>query len=200
LDRGFPTTADAFGPRWLAEHSHVAPTTAVIVVDAGSGPSVVVQALWGASDAVLLVTAPDAASVVNGYALLKLLRAAADPTVYCLVNRVQDAAVAGTVFGRIHRASRRFLGLEPRPAGFVPEDRAFAVAEGGGTPLVLAVPAGTARERLLRAASAVSEGLQAVRAENYPLISCQERLNLEPRSDRYTRTLSVAEQPLNYSD
>lgn len=196
LQNAGPSLDDWFDPRWLAELPRVGPSTEMVVVDGGSGPNAATQAMWGVCDVALLVFAPDPASVINGYAILKLLRSAGEPTVYGLVNRAPDAATAGSVIGRIHRASRRFLGLEPRPAGFVPGDQAFA-APG---PLVLSQTASAARDRLLRTACALGEALQAAEGDEDPVISCQERFNLEPESDRYTRTLSVAESPLDFAD
>jgi flagellar biosynthesis protein FlhG len=191
---------DAMDPRWIGQLAQASPSTEVIVVDGGSGPNDSIEALWPVSHAVLLVLAPDPAAVVNGYAVLKLLRSAGDPLVYCLVNRAASAAAAGAVFGRIHRASRRFLGLEPRPAGFVPEDPMIGSMDAMAAPLVLGRRPAPARERLIRAACAVGEALHAETAEEFSVISCQERFNPEPNPDRYTRTLSVADQPLNFAD
>ena len=197
-DRRRPPACDGTDPRWITELAHVVPATEIVVVDAGHGPSTILRSLWGTGDAALLVTSPDPTSLVGGYTLLKLLHGTEPrPAVYGLVNRATNAAVAGTVFGRMHRACLRFLALELRPAGFVPHEPALDPAK---TPLVLGSTACPARERLVRAASTLNEGLQAARTGDFSVISCQERFNLETKSDRYTRTLSVAEQPLNYVD
>lgn len=188
----------AFGPQAMAELSLLALPPEVVLVDAGSGLTPTLATLWEAADAALVVTTPDMTAVVNTYALLKLLRGPRPPLVYCLVNRAADSAAAGLVFGRIHRVCRRFLSLEPRPAGYVPDDPAFAVAQESGSPLVLSRSA--AADRLVRAACALNEGLQASGAAKIRRVSEEERFNFKPRTGRYRRTLSVAEQPSNSAD
>ncbi len=190
--------ADADSHRWIAELAHVAPDTEVVVVDGGNGTRSGMQAIWEASEAALLVTTPDPPAVLRVYTLLKLLHSGGPrPLIYCLINRASDATTAGAVFARLHQACRRFLDLDLRPAGFVPQE--LVLDSGRREPSHFEQLAQPVRERLLRAASALSEGLRSAEAE-FPVISCQERFNLEPRSDRYTRTLSVADQPLDFAD
>ena len=198
LARQLPGPAMAFDPRWMTELAQLALPPELVVVDAGSGVNPLVGRLWKAADAALIVTTPDTPSVINTYAFLKQLRSPLQPIVYCLVNRAADSAAAGVVFARIHRACRRFLALEPRPVGFLPDDPALAAAHSRGEPLLPGRSA--AAQRLVRAASAVSEGLQAAGEQRLSRISEQEQFNFEPSDDRYSRTLSVAEQPLNYAD
>jgi flagellar biosynthesis protein FlhG len=192
--------ADANHHRWIAELAHVAPGTEVVVVDGGNGSRTGMQAIWEASTVALLVTSPDPPSVLRVYTRLKLLHTGGPrPWIYCLVNRAPDAATAGAVFARLHQACRRFLDLDLRPAGFVPQEPSLTRDERRHAPQPLVQLAQPVRERLIRAASALCEGLHGVDAK-FPVISCQERFNLEPRSDRYTRTLSVADQPINFAD
>jgi flagellar biosynthesis protein FlhG len=199
--RKLSLASDLASARWIKELVHLAPSTEIIVVDAGSGPHAAITSLWEISDVALLVISAEPEAIVGGYTLLKLLLAEAPhASVYGLVNRATSAAAAGTAFARIHRACRRFLALELRPAGFVPHDPAFALAETSGTPIVLAPAGRPARDRLVRAAYTLNEGTQAVRANSFSVISSEERFNLEPRSDRYTRTLSVADQSVDFAD
>jgi len=200
---GHPLTAtEEDASRWIAELAHVAPGAEVMVVDGGNGSRPDMQPLWETSDVALLVTTPDPPAVLRVYTLLKRLHtaAAASPLIYCLINRAPDTAAAGAVFARIHQACRRFLGVELRPAGFVPQVPALTLDAGRQKAQHFAQLPPSVRERLIRAASALSEGLQGVGAHPLPLVFGQERFNLEPRSDRYTRTLSVADQPLNFAD
>ena len=93
-----------------------------VVVDAGSGLNRVVRRFWRGSDAILLVTTPDLTAVMDGYAAIKVNRAAAVPTA-AAVNFCGDDAKASEVFSRLERACRRFLGLDLAYAGRVRKDR-----------------------------------------------------------------------------
>jgi MinD-like ATPase involved in chromosome partitioning or flagellar assembly len=92
----------------------------VAVVDAGSGRGRFARDLWRAADALLVVTTPDAASIRECYAAIKvLLDTPAASALQILVNLAESSAVAVDVHARIDAACRRFLGWQALSAGYV---------------------------------------------------------------------------------
>lgn len=96
-----------------------------ILVDNSPGviPSVISLCL-SSRDLVILAT-PDATSITDAYALIKVLKENGlwwSPLV--LVNRAMSPAQAQRVFNRIHETARERLKLNCRFLGFLPEDPA----------------------------------------------------------------------------
>lgn len=136
-----------------------------VVIDAGNGAGRVAHRFWHAADRVLLVTTPDAASVLNAYTLVKLL-AGGDATVpvETLVNMAPSAAVAEETHARLGRACFRFLGLRPQEAGTVPWSASIAEAGRRSEAFVLTAPRSPAARRLRALAQTLTTGEQSPKA------------------------------------
>lgn len=95
-----------------------------LVVDAGNQPSELAAALWTLADRLLVVTSPEAAAVMDTYALIKtMLSGGSVPDwIGLAVNHVADPQVAADVHRRIDLSCRRFLGLTVQLAAVVPHD------------------------------------------------------------------------------
>ena len=108
--------------RLLRQFQTLGPHADWLVVDAGISPSELMARLWGAADRLLLVTSPEAAAVMDTYALVKTLLSR--QVVHChlslVVNQAQDEAAALDVHRRIDQSCRRFLGLSIDYAGCIP--------------------------------------------------------------------------------
>ena len=113
--------------RLLKQMKTLGPHADSFVVDAGNQPSEFTARLWSAADRLLLVTSPEAAAVMDTYALLKTLlsRHAVCPYPILLVNQADDDAVATDVHRRIDQSCRRFLGLSIGFAGGLPRHPAI---------------------------------------------------------------------------
>jgi flagellar biosynthesis protein FlhG len=111
-----------------------------VLVDAGSGSSRVMRRFWEAADGVLLVVQSDSASVMDAYALVKLVCNENPPPapIAAIVNGAE--AEAADVLERLNRACRRFLGFTITAAGHVPHDAGVAQASVAGKPLLLHSP------------------------------------------------------------
>ena len=95
----------------------------VVVIDLGSGRNAFVRRFWQSCDSLLLVTTPDASTIMDSYAAIKVLWSAdVKAPVQTVVNFVADSRGPNGVHERIAEASRRFLGLNTTPAGHVPTD------------------------------------------------------------------------------
>lgn len=97
------------------------------VIDAGNRLDGVALHLCGQSDALVMVTTGDVASVVGAFAAVKsLLGFCGDdhrPAMYLLVNMARSARVAEIVYYRLARTCRRVLGVELRSAGRLPRSK-----------------------------------------------------------------------------
>ncbi len=104
----------------------------VLMLDAGSSRNHFVRRFWQAASIVLMVTTPDAASVMETYAAIKVLLAGdTSIPVYTVVNFAVDESNAQVVHERVRGTCKRFLGLRTAPLGDVPviTDRAPIVGE-----------------------------------------------------------------------
>lgn len=139
--------------RLLAELQGLGAEADIIVVDVGDGSSRLVRRFWQAADAVLLVTTPELASIMDSYASIKVLAGDDDSMpVYCLVNMASGAAVAEDVQARLARACLRLLGIHLRALGHLADDPQVAMAGKAGEPFVLAAPGCPSARRIRRLA------------------------------------------------
>lgn len=110
----------------------------IVVLDAGSGAGPVARSYWLAADEVLLVTLPDALSIMDSYATIKLvLDGQYEANIRTLVNRAEAADAAEDVHQRLAVSCRRFLGIEIADAGYVLDDPQVAAAVRSQLPVVL---------------------------------------------------------------
>jgi flagellar biosynthesis protein FlhG len=145
--------------RLLDELARLGPHADYIVIDAGSSLSRVVRRFWQAADRVLIVTSPEAASVTNAYAAIKLLAPAnRRAPIETLVNLAQTAAEAAEIGQRLARACRRFLALDVAGGCYLPFDPRIAAAGKARTPFVLSPAAPAAGVQLERLASRLTAG------------------------------------------
>lgn len=93
----------------------------LLFVDVGSSRNSFVRRFWRAASMVVMVTTPDAASVQDSYAAIKVLLAGdTSIPVYTLVNFAGDPSSAALVHERLRATCKRFLGLRISPLGEAP--------------------------------------------------------------------------------
>jgi flagellar biosynthesis protein FlhG len=110
--------------RLLRQLRSLMPHADWLIVDAGSQPSELMAQLWGEAHTVMLVSSPDAVSVMDTYALVKTLltrRTLARPPAL-VINKLGDSESAADVHRRIDQSCRRFLGLAVDFAAGLPDD------------------------------------------------------------------------------
>jgi flagellar biosynthesis protein FlhG len=98
-------------------------STDIVVLDAGNSASRMAGRCWQEADAVLAVTTPHSAAVMETYAAIKLLwpreRSGA---IHLLVNMAADRQSADDVYNRLAKACHRFLAVQVLSAGHVAVD------------------------------------------------------------------------------
>ena len=121
-----------------------------LVVDSAAGISEQTVAFAAACDLVLVVTTPDLTAVTDAYAFIKVLHQKSPHQVpLVLVNRVDPTActdprdseqTGARVAERITGVCQRFLDMEPRWIGTIPEDRSVVRSVAARRPVVLFDP------------------------------------------------------------
>ncbi len=141
-----------------------------LVVDSAAGISEQTLVFASACDEVLVVTTPDLTAMTDAYAFIKVLVTKRPGLVPLLVvNRVDasshdpyaDEHSGARVAERITNVCMKFLALEPRWVGSVPDDRAVVRSVSSRRPVVLGEPGTTAAV--------------AIQALSVPLISTLDR-------------------------
>lgn len=96
-----------------------------LLVDTGAGISNNVIDMVSGADRVMVVTSLEPTSVVDAYAMIKILTAS-NPAkeIGLLVNGARDQAEADLVFRQLDIAATRFLHRRIQPYGYVPTDPA----------------------------------------------------------------------------
>jgi flagellar biosynthesis protein FlhG len=122
-----------------------------LLVDSAAGISDQTVGFAAACDLVLVVTTPDLTAVTDAYAFIKVLHQRQPRQVPLLVvNRVDQEAPAdpreseqtgARVAERIGSVCQRFLDMEPRWVGTIPEDRSVVKSIAARRPVVLFDPA-----------------------------------------------------------
>ncbi|MGC4031602.1 MAG: MinD/ParA family protein [Tepidisphaeraceae bacterium] len=113
----------------------------VILIDTGAGLHANVLSFTRAADHVLVVTTPEPTAITDAYAVVKVIvRDGQDRTMSLLVNQVNNADEAKSVYDRISKVARQFLGVGLFDAGFVYADPNVPAAVRKRTPFVLWSP------------------------------------------------------------
>lgn len=139
--------------RLVAELDALGAYADVLVIDCGESREALARRLWQAADAVLLLSTTATESMMDAYALAKLLLADAPAAqLWTLITQAADAASADEIQQRLAAACRRFLGRDAGAAGNIPADPALAAAVEAGKPLALAAPCSEAARAIERLA------------------------------------------------
>ncbi|MGC4003492.1 MAG: AAA family ATPase [Pirellulales bacterium] len=126
----------------------------VVVLDAGSGATPVMRALWRLSDLVMTVIAPQSLALMDAYALIKWLSSTApQATLACFVNKAPDAETSERIAGKVREAAASFCGTEVEAWPGIPEDSAVTACDAVRTPWWFESPTGPAALALDRLAT-----------------------------------------------
>jgi flagellar biosynthesis protein FlhG len=130
--------------RLLRQLDSLRPHADWLLVDAGNQPCELAARLWSAADTVMLVTAPDAVSVMDTYALIKTLlsRESLARPPELVVNRLHETDNAPDVHRRIDQSCRRFLGLPVEFAAAIPLEPGLGGSAAERGPAILREPQG----------------------------------------------------------
>ena len=112
-----------------------------LVVDVGAGIGAVQTAVAGATAHTLLVVNPEALSIANAYACLKVLSTEQGLRhAYIVPNRITSAVQVDEIAGSLGTLVDRFLDLDITVLPSIPLDPAVAAAAEVGVPLLVHSP------------------------------------------------------------
>ena len=112
-----------------------------VLIDAAAGIGSNVRLALSIADEVLVVMTPEATSLTDAYALVKVAsKYKINIPFQVLVNRVRLAGDAREMYSCLNSASKSFLGIEAGYAGYVYRDRIVERATREQTPFVLSFP------------------------------------------------------------
>ncbi len=101
----------------------------VIIIDTGAGISDAVLSFIYASHEIILVTTPEPTSVTDAYAVLKAIKnnqiGEMEKHISVLVNRVSDDEEGLDIFDKLNKVTKKFLDMELKNIGFLPEDKSL---------------------------------------------------------------------------
>ena len=120
-----------------------------LILDSAAGISNQTMSFAAAADRLLLVLTPDVTSMTDAYGFLKVhnqVRPAGEALF--VVNRAVDEQQAYSTADRFREVSERFLGVQPRWLGFLPEDPAVGASVNRRKPLLLDDPSTPAARSL----------------------------------------------------
>ena len=113
----------------------------IVLIDAAAGIGSNVRLALSMADEVLVIMTPEATSLTDAYALVKVAaKYGIDVPFHVLVNRVRLAGDAREMYGCLNSACLSFLGFETGYAGYVYRDRVVERATREQTPFVLSFP------------------------------------------------------------
>lgn len=112
-----------------------------MIVDVGAGIGRSITSFLRASPEALVVVANEPTSVMDAYALIKVLhREGGEQTVKLVVNMVRSLDEGEALAERLNGVTRRFLGREFAVAGILPYDSAAGDAIRARTPMLKYAP------------------------------------------------------------
>jgi flagellar biosynthesis protein FlhG len=109
----------------------------LVFIDSGAGIGDNVLFFVGAANEAILVVSPEPTSIVDAYAVIKVLSQQARVTQFGIViNNVVDELPAREIFPRLTTVTNRFLAASIRHLGYVPRDENLHRSIMAQTPLV----------------------------------------------------------------
>jgi len=140
-----------------------------LILDNSPGISSQVVSLCLATREIILVINPEASSLVDAYALIKVLKENGlwwPPLV--LVNRAESGVQAKQVFTRFQETVQQFLGLKPLFLGAIPWDDAARKMSAAGKPFVTLRDDLPASQAIMSVAKILAERLNKDWTKNEP--------------------------------
>ena len=136
------TEAPAGQERLLSQLASLGKHTDSIVCDCGSSDSILNSQLWQLADHAIIVSTPEADSVMATYAAIKSHREAlrSETRISVLINQVESESEALDVHQRIDQSCQRFLQQGVSLTGYVPKDVAVLNNSPPSMPVILSRP------------------------------------------------------------
>lgn len=135
----------------------------IIIVDTGAGISDLVMEFVSVSSEVLLVATPEPTSITDAYAVLKALQRREDfhgeeTDIKLIANRIYSEEEGREIYQKLNTVVKKFLGIELKYLGGIPQDRAVSQAIMQQKPVTIAFPNSMAAKAMILLAEKISQG------------------------------------------
>jgi flagellar biosynthesis protein FlhG len=153
--------------RVLQGFTDIVPTPDVMIIDAGAGIGDHVTSLVRLSDRLIVVVRDEAASLADGYALIKVMHQDFGYEAFdVVINDVETLSRGNAIFTKINDVATRFLGIPLRHVGTILHDQAVIETARRKTLLGLHAPQSGATAAVRAIATDV---IQHISSDNGPL-------------------------------
>jgi flagellar biosynthesis protein FlhG len=130
----------------------------LLIIDTAAGISDNVISLLLAADEVYLVVSPENTSIVDAYAVVKVITELdAFKTISVIANMVEDEGEGSEVFLKISRAAKKFLNKELHYLGYIKKDDCVVEAIKFQQPVVVKFPDSPVAKDYLKLSQAIIE-------------------------------------------
>lgn len=198
---GVPRLAelDRESRRALVDQFQALDTYDYLLVDNSPGITAQIISICLSSRDILLVVTPDATSITDAYALIKILAGnGLWWTPLILVNRARNERQARLIFEKIRATAGKHLNIGCRYLGFVPEDGAVSRAGASRKPLMEQAP-GAPAARALKAAALALDAVESVRGRDVAPMHFLDGSIMRLKQEA-TRTETVAAAAKRFSE
>lgn len=94
-----------------------------ILIDTGAGASNQVINMVKASRETIIITTPEPTALTDAYAMIKILKSLESiPEMFIVINRIESKKEGEEIYFKLNRVSHRFLGLDLKLLGYIPDD------------------------------------------------------------------------------
>jgi flagellar biosynthesis protein FlhG len=146
-----------------------------IILDTGAGLSKQTLHFIAAADHTIVVTTPEPPAIADAYAMIKAVHALEPATVFSLVvNRIHTRSEGHLTADKIRFVSKRFLHVDIRSLGFLPDDEHVSRAVKQQVPFLTRYPDSIASRHMIDIAA------------RYELLKGPAKQRIEPASEKRT--------------
>lgn len=142
----------------------------IILIDTGAGAGERVTRMICASSETIIITTPEPTAITDSYALIKILKQLDNiPPMFIVINRVEDKKEGEDIYYKLNRVSHRFLGLDLKLLGYLPDDDSLPKAVKKQEPVSIAFP----KSEISKSISAIAKDILS--AENPVLVEVDSK-------------------------
>jgi flagellar biosynthesis protein FlhG len=139
----------------------------VVIIDSGAGIGENVLFFVGAAQEAILVVNPEPTSLVDAYAVVKVLSQQAGVRSFSvIVNPVVDELAARGIFQKLTAVTNRFLSARMRHLGYIPRDENLHRAIMAQRPIVDLFPSSPASRALADIAGRLFDNMPATKLDS----------------------------------
>jgi len=148
----------------LQDLNEIEKYTDIMIIDTGAGISKNVLKFVLAAGEVIVITTPEPTAITDAYGVIKVV-ASSDPNalMWLVVNMVKNDIEGAQVVDRLTTVSKRFLGIDLSPLGYIPYDPIIPKAVKEQQPFIISHPRSIASQSLSQIAqNLMNNGMDSV--------------------------------------